>query len=70
MTVGDGATAGTLDATNGVVTLQVSSATAPNAGFNVSDGQNSYGFGVHELSGTFDDEGVDTPFRWKILASP
>jgi len=76
ITVGDGATAGTLDASNGTATFCEKDAVHdPNADIVVkkynstSQQYDSYSLGVHTLSGTYDDNGTEVQFSWKILAN-
>lgn len=76
LTVGDGATAGTLDASNSTATFCEKDATHdPNADIVVkkynstSQQYDSYSLGVHTLSGTYDDNGTEVEFSWKILAN-
>ena len=74
--VGDGATAGTLDASNSTATFcEKDTVHDPNADIVVkkynstSQQYDSYSLGVHTLSGTYDDEGTEVQFVWKILAN-
>lgn len=76
LTVGDGATAGTLDASNSTATFCEKDAVHdPNSDIVVkkynstSQQYDSYSLGVHTLSGTYDDEGTEVQFVWKILAN-
>lgn len=76
LTVGDGATAGTLDASNSTATFCEKDAVHdPNSDIVVkkynstSQQYDSYSLGVHTLSGTYDDNGTEVQFSWKILAN-
>lgn len=76
LTVGDGATAGTLDASNSTATFCEKDAVHdPNSDIVVkkynstSQQYDSYSLGVHTLSGTYDDNGTEVEFSWKILAN-